>query len=273
MAKETGTLDLNVLKVAASKATGFITEITNDGINIHEASNDTTYVKIKSGLIEMVRSGVSMLKMWVDTTTKMRLGDPSGKHIAIDSSSGVAVMDGSDEVAGFGSTVHIGKVANSSRYLSIDSSGNGAFHGAKLDIFDYPHDVATDTTKGTIRHHYVKVANLDQNGNNYHAVSLYASSDSSNIGIWDEVNSCWVIYANYQDAPSGTYQRIYLPGRIFLANGTQIWDNTSQVTHLLTPVNSSNKQAEFTFEPDGKIYHRTSTNGGTSWSSWTSIAG
>ena len=277
MATQTGSYDFKAIKVghddAATKATGYITEITNDGINVHEAGDSNTYVKVKSGLIEMVRSSVSMLKMWVESNvTKLRLGDASGKHILVDSSAGVAIMDNTVEVAGFGSTLHIGKVANDSRYFAIDSNGNGTFHGSKLDIFDYPYDPGTEASKGTIRHHYVKVANNDNN-QSLHAISLYASSDSERIGLWDEQNGCWVLYANYLDDPGGTYQRIYLPGRIFLANGTQIWDNTSQVTHLLTPVNSSNKQAEFTFEPDGKIYRRTSTNGGSSWSGWASIAG
>lgn len=275
MAKETGTLDLNVLKVAASKATGFITEITDDGINVHEASDDTTYVKIKSGLIEMVRSGVSMLKMWVDTTTKMRLGAPSGKHIDIDSSSGVAIMDNTVEVAGFGSTLHIGKVANDSRYFSIDSNGNGTFHGSKLDIFDYPYDPGTELSKGTIRHHYVKVANNDNN-QSLHAVSLYASTSDTRVGLYDETNSKWILQSMFQDPDVDVLvtipQSFAIGKRMYLSNGTEIWDSAKGVTHLLTPT-VSNKKAEFTFEPDGKIYRRTSTNGGTSWSSWASIAG
>ncbi len=60
-------------------------------------------------------------------------------------------------------------------------------------------------------------------------------------------------------------------GHIVLANNTQLWDNTGAVTHLLTPANASNKQAEFTFEPDGNIYRRTSTDSGSNWSGWQAI--
>ena len=280
MGKETGTLDLKALKVghgdASTKATNYIEATASDGIKVHNAGDSSTYVQIVSGAIDFVRSGTSAMKLWlVGTVSKIRLGDEDGKHIAIDSSSGVAVMDGADEVAGFGSTMHIGKVANDSRYLSIDSSGNGVFHGAKLDIFDYPYDQGTELSKGTIRHHYVKVAN---NGNNQplHAVSLYASASDTRVGLYDETNSKWILQSMFQDPNVDVLvtipQSFAIGKRMYLPNGTEIWDNAQGVTHLLTPT-ASNKKAEFTFEPDGKIYRRTSANGGTSWTSWTSIAG
>lgn len=284
MATQTGSYDFKAAKEgrddAAKYATNYIFEKVANDVWIHSedhgpdaqgAATQDTYGWRIGSVFELVRAGLSYFRVWVENSVaKMRLGDASGKHIAIDSSSGVAVMDGGDEVAGFGSTVHIGKVANDSRYFSIDSNGNGTFHGSKLDIFDYPYDPGTELSKGTIRHHYVKVANNDNN-QSLHAVSLYASSDSERIGLWDETNGCWVLYADYLDDPAGTYQRVTMPAHVFLANGTEVWDNASQVTHLLTPVNSSSKQAEFTFEPDGGFYHRTSTNGGSSWSDWAQV--
>jgi hypothetical protein len=276
-----------------------------------QATADTYGWRIGS-VFELVRAGLSYMMLWVESSvTKLRLGlataghailspdgmevfagtngadsvakfgsttrvgTSSGKHIGIDSSSGVAVMDGSDEVAGFGSTLHIGKVANDSRYFAIDSNGNGTFHGSKLDIFDYPYDAGTELSKGTIRHHYVKVANNDNN-QSLHAVSLYASASDTRVGLYDETNSKWILQSMFQDPDVNVLvtipQSFAIGKRMYLPNGTEIWDNAQGVTHLLTPT-VSNKKAEFTFEPDGKIYRRTSTNGGTSWTSWTSIAG
>ena len=60
---------------------------------------------------------------------------------------------------------------------------------------------------------------------------------------------------------------------ISLQYGSEIWDNASRVVHIRTAANSSNKRADFSFEPDGKVYHRTSSDGGSTWSSWTVIAG
>lgn len=55
--------------------------------------------------------------------------------------------------------------------------------------------------------------------------------------------------------------------------GSEIWETSSHVVHIRTSANSSNKRADFTFEPDGKIYRRTSTDGGSTWSAWSAIAG
>ena len=60
---------------------------------------------------------------------------------------------------------------------------------------------------------------------------------------------------------------------ISLQYGSEIWDNASRVVHIRTAANSSNTRADFSFEPDGKVYHRTSSDGGSTWSSWTVIAG
>lgn len=271
MAKETGTLDLKALKIghgdASTKATNYIEATASDGIKVHNSGDSSTYVQIVSGAIDFVRSGVSAMKLWAAAAvSKIRLGDEGGKHITIDSSSGVAVKDGNDEIAGFGSTMHIGKVDTYGKYFEIDSDGNGTFLGSKLQIIESPYDPGSAIC--TVKPYYIAVQNKTSAN---HSISLYASNSDTKIGLYDEANSCWVLYADYFDQPSGTYQRIYLPGRIFLANGTEIWDNTGAVTHLLTPVNSSSKQAEFTFEPDGNIYRRTSTDSGSNWTGWQAI--
>lgn len=58
-----------------------------------------------------------------------------------------------------------------------------------------------------------------------------------------------------------------------LGYGSEIWDNSNRIVHIRTAANSSNKRADFTLEPDGKIYRRTSSDGGSTWSSWSAIAG
>lgn len=282
MAKETGTLDLKALKVghgdASTKATNYI-EADSSGIKVHKQGDSNTYVQIISGAINFVRSGVNAMKLWLDgTVSKIRVGDENGKSIVINSSTGVAVMDGSDEIAGFGSTMHIGKLDSEGKYFYIDSNGNGEFLGAKLEIAESPKDPGAGVC--TIKPHYVKVENFPS-GVSKHGISLYASSSDAKIGLYDEQQNQWILYSLYFSGDPGTPENntLYMSlkckfnNSMLLANGTEIWDNTSGITHLLTPTDSSNKKAEFTFEPSGKIYRRTSTNGGSSWSSWTSIAG
>ena len=70
---------------------------------------------------------------------------------------------------------------------------------------------------------------------------------------------------------------LYVASGYMLPNGSQIWDNTNRIIHMQTP-DAGTAQAEFTFEPDGKIYSRKRTRSSAgaswgSWSSWTAIAG
>ena len=70
---------------------------------------------------------------------------------------------------------------------------------------------------------------------------------------------------------------LYVASGYMLPNGSQIWDNTNRIIHMQTP-DAGTAQAEFTFEPDGKIYNRKRTRSSAgaswgSWSSWTAIAG
>ena len=276
MGKETGTLDLKALKIghgdASTKATNYIEATASDGIKVHNAGDSSTYVQIVSGAIDFVRSGVSAMKLWLDSAvSKIRIGDDTGKHIVINNSTGFSVMDGSDEVAAFGSAMHVGKVNYNSSYFEISSSGNATVRGTYLDLI--PKGVNNPLYYARIAPHYVKVINHSSTVSD-HSISLYAASANTRIGLFDETNNCWVLYSDYLSDPSGTYQRVTIPAHLFLANGTEIWDNASGgITHLLSPPISANKRAEFSFEPDGKIYRRTSTDGGSSWSSWTSIAG
>lgn len=210
--------------------------------------------------------------------SETRVGTSDGKHVDINSD-GMVVKSNTTEIAKIGSSgFHFGKAdAYSSNYFSVDSSGNGLFQGAKLTIRESPYDPAAGSC--VIKPHYIKVQHIKKSSSN--SISLYAASSDEKIGLYDENQQQWILYSLYFSGdpytPENNTLYMSLPckfnNHLFLANGTEIWDNTRGVTHLLTPTNSSNKRAEFTFEPDGKIYRRTSTNGGSSWTSWTSIAG
>lgn len=61
-------------------------------------------------------------------------------------------------------------------------------------------------------------------------------------------------------------------GKIVLKNGAEIWEtDSSKVLHFKPAVNSSNQQADFTMEPNGTMYHRVSTDSGSTWSSWYKV--
>lgn len=115
---------------AATKATNFITTLTN-GIMVHPSGDSTTGWSIGSAL-EMLKSGASMFKAWVDgAVTKVRVGLESAGHILL-AGSAIEIFNGSHSVAKFGETVRIGEsdgyVLVNGKYLYFrDTSEEPAF--------------------------------------------------------------------------------------------------------------------------------------------------
>ena len=275
----------------------------NHGPNSSGVATADTYGWRIGSVFELVRAGLSYFKMWVDTNlvarvrvgvdeaghaifspsgmevfdydstlsepaavsvaqfgkSGARVGTSGGKHVEVNTN-GLKVMNGTTEIAGFGSSMHIGAVDTYGKYFEIDANGNGTFLGTKLTILESPYTPGANEC--TIKPHYIKVDQKSNGSIGPHAVSLYASSDSERVGLWDETGSKWVL--NYLN------NKVTVPNTLALENGTALWDNSQGVAHLQTPVVSS-KQAEFTFETDGRFYHRTSTNSGSSWTDWFAV--
>ena len=130
MPTETGTIDLKAQKDAAKVATDYITEISQDGIWVTPSDakpSSGSAVATTSGwhisdAIELFKSGVSYIKMWVESNVaKLRLGATTSTHVIIDNDS-LDIEDGNqtpNKLATFGSNgATIGK--NSESHLDLD---------------------------------------------------------------------------------------------------------------------------------------------------------
>lgn len=114
------TIEGNVSE-AGTKATDYVTDITGGGIMVHPSDDSTSGWKISSA-IELLKSGVSYIKMWLDgSTPKLRLGRVDKAHVTLADSS-MDVSDGSASVASFGSTARIGKDGSNPRFLMNSTS-------------------------------------------------------------------------------------------------------------------------------------------------------
>ena len=72
---------------AASKATSFITSITGGGIFVHPDTDATTGWRI-SDVLELVKSGISVFRVWLEGgLAKVRIGESDKSHILMDETS------------------------------------------------------------------------------------------------------------------------------------------------------------------------------------------
>lgn len=95
---------------ASTKATSYLTTISGtEGISVHDAGDESNYVNITSGLVNIVTGGISRLAAYVaGAVAKVRVGDEAAGH-AIFSPDGMEVFTDADtSVAKFGETVRVG---------------------------------------------------------------------------------------------------------------------------------------------------------------------
>ena len=109
----------------------YLTDIGQNGIFVHPKGDSTSGWRI-SDAIELLKSGVSWFKLWLDSNVmKLRLGRADSSHVTLDGS-GMDVSDGTDSIASFGATARIGKAAGPR--VTIESSGAdiyGASNGSE----------------------------------------------------------------------------------------------------------------------------------------------
>lgn len=131
--------------LAAQTATNYITDITGGGIMVHPEGDSTSGWKIADA-IELLKSGASYLKMWLDgTVAKIRVGLESAGH-AVFSPDGMEVLKGSSSVAEFGESVRTGLEYG---YHSEVSARSIAMKAASDSLF------AVNTIRGVTNLHLV----------------------------------------------------------------------------------------------------------------------
>ena len=95
-------------ELASTTATAYITDTTDNGIMVHP-ENDTTSGWSIAGAIELFKTGISYIKLWIDNNIpKIRIGKEDSKHVLIDNDS-VDIVDDETVLASFGETARIGK--------------------------------------------------------------------------------------------------------------------------------------------------------------------
>lgn len=192
--KETGLWDPGAVDAAITEAsevaTSYITEVTNDGIKVHDAGDSSNYVHITSAMIDMVTSGISAIKAWVENTVaKIRIGDANSTHVEV-SSTDMKVLDSSDnELAKFSSTeAQIGK--SSEQHTVIKSDG--------LYVKD-----ADDNDTGKIYNQYLSNPTITL------GVTSLPSSDDPLLSISD-IASSYNTFELPSNAKNGTEITLYL---------------------------------------------------------------
>ena len=113
-----GSIDLKSLKVAGEGATGYITNITNGGISVHDINDNLNYIKLTSSGMEVFQTsdeGPSSSAISIaNFGTSARIGAENNNHATINTT-GLHIWQGvetiaSNEVANFGSTATIGSI-------------------------------------------------------------------------------------------------------------------------------------------------------------------
>ena len=112
---------------AGTTATKYITDITDEGVMVHPDGDETTGWRIADAL-ELLKSGVSYIKAWVDNSVpKVRIGAETAGHIVLDHD-GISFLDAAADVA------HIARRTGGA-ILSIGRAMLGAGQNAWLQAY------------------------------------------------------------------------------------------------------------------------------------------
>lgn len=149
-------------ELAATTATAYITDTTDNGIMVHP-ENDTTSGWSIAGAIELFKTGISYIKLWIDNNIpKIRIGKEDSKHVLIDNDS-VDIVDNNTILASFGETARIGK--ENQGHITIDNDS--------LDIRDGQKILSSFGERDIIQY--------DQNGTPIFWVSQFPTTDTMGI--------------------------------------------------------------------------------------------
>ena len=149
-------------ELAATTATAYITDTTNNGIMVHP-ENDTTSGWSIAGAIELFKSSISYIKLWIDNNIpKIRIGKEDSKHVLIDDDS-VDIVDDENVLASFGETARIGK----------ENQGHIIIDNDSLDIRDGQKILSSFGERDIIQY--------DQNGAPIFWVSQFPTTDTMGI--------------------------------------------------------------------------------------------
>lgn len=182
MAKASSSIDLSALKVAGTNATGYITDIGNDGIRIHDANTTNNSIVINSSGMEIFKGGSdsshSVAKFGAD---EVQIGADDTTHAEL-TSGGMAIYMDADtpSVAQFGSTARIGQLNGG--HIEIDNTNLSFYNDTTMfgriskGLFDREMGIGTWTDNYTY-------GTLSLDGDDGNAV-LTVSNGTSSSSNW-----------------------------------------------------------------------------------------
>lgn len=192
LSKETSLFNKDAVKediqVAGQKATSYITEVSNDGMFVHQTDTDkdgdnptesTAYGVHISDDIDIIRGGVSVATYGTNT----RIGKETEGNVLIDNDS-VDIMDGTTNLATFGAnSISIGK---NSKTAEIQMCGDGfkvsgAYIQSPLDFIGDTYVTAMENTDENARSKEIDIKNTDHN---LMSLGSYNNGDDSDFTVF-----------------------------------------------------------------------------------------
>ena len=139
-----GPVSIREAAEAAKVAGNYIVETASNDVWIHSenhgpnssgvATSDTYGWRIGS-VFELVRAGVTYIKMWVENSVaKLRLGLDTSGHVLLDST-GMEVKNSSTSLAKFGTTARVG--SESAGHATFSSTGMEVFTDASNSVAEF----------------------------------------------------------------------------------------------------------------------------------------
>ncbi len=147
-------------------ATAYITEIDNDGIMVHP-ENDTTSGWSIASAIELFKSGISYIKLWIDNNIpKIRIGREDQGHLILDNDSVNVMENTNNNLASFGKETTIGG-ENSSRFVLSPNEITGQYKDGNESFHIYNYYTTKTGEKDIIENQKISPYSQSNNGNTF----------------------------------------------------------------------------------------------------------
>lgn len=175
-------------------ATAYITEIDNDGIMVHP-ENDTTSGWSIANAIELFKSGISYIKLWIDNNIpKIRIGKEDQGHLILDNDSIDIMENANDNLASFGKETSIGG-ENSSRLVLSPNEIAGQYKDGNESFHIYNYYTTKTGEKDIAENQKIFPDNQSNNGNTFR----YALQNAPIINPEGTINIIVIGYNNNKE--------------------------------------------------------------------------
>ena len=149
-----------------TSATAYISTINNDGIMVHPANDTTTGWSIANA-VELFKSGISYIKLWIDNNIpKIRIGREDQGHLILDNDSVNVMENTNNNLASFGKKTTIGG-ENSSRFVLSPNEITGQYKDGNESFHIYNYYTTKTGEKDIIENQKISPYSQSNNGNTF----------------------------------------------------------------------------------------------------------